>query len=412
MLRQSLPRRNTIRLPDHDPEIYLNLTFWMRNGNIDELKIRDPDADDGARHVICRSLVRLWVLVNAMKIKMPTHPSISDIRTQILERFNDLLRTAKEITTLLSQDLLLEAHRTMNPTGTPPNRLWDLMISELIARFMQSPRPNPDKYKTLFYQIPALQIELLRRYREYANDSDPEDSIEVPLTRPHKAINLRPTHRFPDTSDPFADAETQNEPPSQDLPNNHTGPLQTPRGIDPSQVRRFLETGSFVAHPDMQHEYTNEGQSGNHTMTFQARHGSSPPSDAEIDNEHSISDPVLQGGLPATRARDYDAMSISDSVDEESPGLGSGNVATNSQAPVLGLGNESVQDISRERTTNHDNTHHGLSSLSTSDISDGICDGTHVNPKMTPTGRIERGEKRKRSFSPEPAILTKREKLW
>ena len=360
----------------------------MRNGNIDELKIWDPDADDGARHVVCRSLVRLWALVDVMKIKMPTHPSISDIRTQILERFNDLLRTAKEITTLLSQDLLLEAHRTMNPTNTSPNKLWDLMISELNARFMQSPRPNPDKYRTLFYQIPVLQIELLRRYREFANDSDPEDSTEVPLTRPHKAIDLRPTHRFPDTSDPFADAETQNDRSSQDLPNNDTGPLQTPRGIDPSQVRRFLETGSFVALPDMQHEHTNEVQSGTHAMTFQARPGSSPQSDAEIDNEHSISDPVLQGGLPATRARDHDAMSISDSVDEQSPGLGLVNVPTNSQGPVLGLGNGSVQDISGEQTTSHDNTHHGLSSLTTSDMSDGISDGTRVTSELTPAEQV------------------------
>ena len=412
MLKQSLPRRNTIRLPNHDPEVYLNLTFWMRNGNIDELKLWDPDADDGARHVICRSLVRLWVLVEAMKIKMPTHPSISDIRTQILERFNDLLRTAEEITNLLSQDLLLEAHRTMDPTGTPLNRLWDLMISELIARFMQSPRPNPDNYKTLFYQIPVLQIELLRRYREFSNDSDPEDGTEVPLTRPHKAIDLRPTHRFPDTSDPFADAEIQNEPSGQIVPNSHTASPHTPRGIDPSQVRRFRETGSFVAHPDMQHEFLNEGQSGNHTMTLQARQGSSPPSDVEIDNEHSISDPVFQGSSPTARAQDYDAMSISDSVEEASPGLGLGNVATNFQGPVLGLGNESNQDISRERRTNHDDTHHGRSSLTNSNVSDGISDGTHVTPNLMPPGRIERGEKRKGSFSPEPAILTKREKLW
>ena len=338
LLKQSLPHRNIIRLPDHDPEVYLNLIYWMRNGNIDELKSRGPDADDGARHAICRSLVRLWVLVDAMMIKMPTHPSISDIRTQILDRFNDLLRTANEITTLLSQDLLLEAHRTMQPTDTSLNQLWDLMISELFSRFMQSPRPNPDQYKILFHQIPVLQIELLSRYRNYANDSDPEDGIEVPLTRPHKAIDLRPTHRFPDTSDPFADAE--------------------------------------------------------------------------IHDEYSVSDPRLQGGSPATPARDYDAMSISESVDEEIPALELGDVPRDFQGPPVGLANETVQDISREHAADHDDTHHDRSSLATNDISNGISNGIPFIHSLPPAQQVERGEKRKWSSSPEPATLTKRERRW
>ena len=412
LLRQSLPHRNTIRLPDHDPEIYLNLTFWMRNGNIDELKIRDPDADDGARHVICRSLVRLWVLVDAMKIKMPTHPSISDIRTQILDRFNDLLRTAKEITTLLSQDLLLEAHRTMQPTDTSLNQLWDLMISELFVRFMQSPRPNPDKYKTLFHQIPILHIELLRRLREYVSDSDPEDHTEVPLTRARKAIDLRPTHRFPDTRDsPFANAETQNELHGQGLLKYYIATVQAQGGIGSSRVSRSLENSSFFAHPRMQHDSLNENQSDTHAMTLQARRGSYPLPDAEMDDEHSTSDPVQQGGSPATSAPDYDAMSISESVDEETPGPGLSGVPFNSQEPPSGRDDERVQAIPHERTTNHDDTERGLSSLATGDVADGISNGTRVLPSLPPTGGVERGKKRKRSFSSEHATVRKRGKL-
>ena len=383
----------------------------MRNGNIDELRIRDPAADDGARHVICRSLVRLWVLVDAMKIKVSTHPSIFDIRTQILDRFNDLLRTAKEITTLLSEDLLLEAHRTMQPTDTSPNQLWDLMISELFARFMKFPRPNPDKYKTFFLQIPMLQVELLARFREYANDSDPEDLTEVPLTRSHKAIDLRPTNRFPDTSDPFTNAETQNERPEQDLPNSQTLISQTPQDIRLKQVNHFPESRSFAPHLAMRHESLNEDRFSTGAMTLQARHGSSPVHDTEMDDEHSISDPVQQAGPLADSPRDHDAMSISESVDEETPGLELEVVPSNSQEPPVGLDSENVQASSREHTADHGDTHHDLSGLTTSDMSDSVSNAAQVIPSLPPAGRVIRGEKRKWSSSPGPDILTKREKL-
>ena len=347
-----------------------------------------------------------------MKIKMPTHPSISDIRTQILDRFNDLLRTAKEITTLLSQDLLLEAHRTMQPTDTSLNQLWDLMISELFVRFMQSPRPNPDKYKTLFHQIPILHIELLRRLREYVSDSDPEDHTEVPLTRARKAIDLRPTHRFPDTRDsPFANAETQNELHGQGLLKYYIATVQAQGGIGSSRVSRSLENSSFFAHPRMQHDSLNENQSDTHAMTLQARRGSYPLPDAEMDDEHSTSDPVQQGGSPATSAPDYDAMSISESVDEETPGPGLSGVPFNSQEPPSGRDDERVQAIPHERTTNHDDTERGLSSLATGDVADGISNGTRVLPSLPPTGGVERGKKRKRSFSSEHATVRKRGKL-
>ena len=152
----------------------------------------------------------------------------------------------------------------------------------------------------------------------------------------------------------------------------------------------------------MQHASLNEDQPGTHPMTL----------DAETDDEHSISDPHLHGGSPATRAQDYDAMSISESVDEEIPELGLGGVPRGSQGPPVGLDNETVEEISREHTANHDNTHHGRSSLATNDMSDGLSNGIPFTYSLTPAERVKRGEKRKWSSSPEPNTLTKRERLW
>ena len=85
-------------------------------------------------------------------------------------------------------------------------------------------------------------------------------------------------------------------------------------------------------------------------------------------------------------------MSTSDSVHEEFPRLELESFPIIPQDPPLGLGNQSVQNIPPERTTNRDDTHCGLSSLTTCALFDGFSNGTLVTPNLTPADRGEKGE--------------------